>query len=356
MKFAIETHLLAKALKIAAVAIVGGPSLPILGNVKIEAADGQAQFSTTNLELYVRQKVACDVKKDGAITLPHSLLSALTGRITATAASIEANGKEAVFKAGEVTAVIETLPADEFPPPPKLNNEKAKEIDAPDILKPFAMLSHAIGDDPSRYQLMGINLSPAKNGTDFAATNGTRLAIYHGQELSSEDVIAPDIFARALPKMPFGGKLKAIIADGFISVSSEETELTAKLIEAKYPNYKVAVPKRSEQAFSCDRQELLRALQTCLIFTDRSFPGVQLAGTEKQIEVSQPGKATVMVMGADLAGQPTISVRLNARHLIEALTVLENDEVRIQYTDANSPVMIEEGAFRAIINRMLAAQ
>ncbi|MEY2500604.1 MAG: polymerase subunit beta [Verrucomicrobiota bacterium] len=351
MKFTIETKVLADALKIAATAVAARTTLPILSNVKIEAANNIVTLSTTNLDIHVKQRVAAKVLQDGATTAPLAILSQLVNRLQATETEIEWANKIIEVRSGEVLASLETLPSDEFPPPTAMKGEPV-ECDAADIQKPFAMLAHAMSHDQTQYALNGINLSPNGKGTDFAATNRSRMAIYHGQKLTTESVIVPDNFVAAIHKIQFGDKIKVTISDGSIRVASENVEVTALLIEASYPRWQNVVPKRSDKAFSCGRRPLIDSLRTCAIFTERQTPAIQLSGKGKEIEVSQPGKATALVMGTELAGQPDLTIRLDVNYLIDALSVIESENVRIQLQDAQSPILIEDGAFAAVINRM----
>jgi DNA polymerase-3 subunit beta len=351
MKFTIETKVLADALRIAAVAVATRTTLPILGNVKIEAEKDHVVLSTTNLDIHVKQRVSAKVSQDGATTAPLAILSQLVNRLQATTTEIEGANKIIEVRAGEVIASLETLPADEFPPPTAMKGEPV-ECDAADITKPLAMLTHAMSHDTTQYALNGINLCPNGNGTDFAATNRSRMAIYHGQKLTTENIIVPDNFVAAIQKIQFTDKINVTISGGAIRVASENVEITALLIEASYPNWKHVVPERSEKAFSCGRKPLIDALRTCAIFTERQTPAIQISGKGKEVEVSQPGKATALVMGTELSGQPDFTIRLDVNYLIDALSVIESENVRIQCRDATSPILIEDGAFSAVINRM----
>lgn len=187
MKFTIETSALLAGLRVASVATSGRDTLPILGNVKLDASENHLTISATNLDIYVQQKIPARVSKEGATTVPFDLFSRLVNRIESTQIAIEQKGNVIDFKAGDVRATIETLPAAEFPEPLK-------------------------------------------------------------QE---------------------GG--------------------------------------------------------------------------------------TAMILGTELNGQPKLTVRLNAKFLIETLSVLNCENVRIQLRESDSPVMIEDGPFMAVINRLLPA-
>lgn len=349
MKFTIQTDALAAALRIASVATMSGRStLPILGNIKIEAKGEQVILSTTNLDIYVIQKVAAKVEKEGATTAPFSILSQLVGRMQSSKIDITDARGELQFKSGEVTAALETLEASEFPEPVPPSGDGV-DCDATDILRPFGLVAHAIGTDSSRYQLMGVCVKPSG---EFAATDGRRVALFQGKQISNEEAIMPDIFVRSILKIGPTGEVKVFVGNGHVTLISQDIEITAKLIEAALPGYANAIPKRSKLAFSCGRKALINALQTCAIFAHAKTPGLNLTGIGKEIEVSQPGKASAMVMGTELAGQPEITIKLNEAFLIAALDVLEDENTRIQVTDGASPVVIEEGKFKEVIMPM----
>lgn len=350
MKFTIETKALKDALEICSVAMIGRPSLPILSNVKIEALEGRIILSTTNLEIYVKQRADAEVSKEGAVTVAFALFSGYVREIDSIRLTVT-QGKNNVIdcKGGNKTFTLETLPAEEFPEQLKQGGTP-KRCEANDILKPFSMLRHAICQDESRYTLQGIHVTPVENGSVFAATEGHVICRYDSEKIGSEEAIVPDAFVNALLKIKPANAVSVLILDGAISVQSEETFLQGKLIEGQFPNWKQAVPERSDEALSCGRKPLIRALKFCAqSLSGSQVPGLYLAGKGKEVKVSLPGKATDNILGTELAKQPDITIRLNANFLIETLNVLDEDDVRIQCRNGAQCIMIEEGKFTAVI-------
>lgn len=348
MKFTIQTDALAAALRIASVATTSGRStLPILGNIKIEAKDKQVILSTTNLDIYVIQKVPAEVEKEGATTAPFSILSQLVGRMQSNQIAISLSKKEMEFRCGDLFASLETLEAIEFPPPVERSGEGVK-CDSADIITPFETVQHAIGTDASRYILMGVNIAP---DGEFIATDGRRLAIYAGIPLTKESATLPDQFVRALLKIQPEGEVEVFVGNGHITVESSKVEITAKLIEGTFPqNAKKLTPKSGKIAFSCGRQPLINALRTCAIYNGPKTVGVVLTGKEKEIEVSHSSRRAIeLLLGTELTKQPKLCIKFNEQFLIDALDVLKEDDARIQVTDELSPALIEEGKFKAII-------
>lgn len=351
MKFEIETKALEAALRIASTATMTARStLPILGNILIEAKEGQLILSTTNLDIHVRQKLSAKITQEGATTAAFSILSQLVSRMQSSSVSIEQQKDSIQFKCGEVVAELETLDAGEFPGQLERSGIGI-ECEAEDITKPFTMISHAISQDASRYALMGINVNARG---EFTATDGRRIALFSGVTISEESVIIPDVFIRAMMKIDPKGLCEVFIGNGAITLVSQDIEICSKLIEATFPDgaRRVMADFKSDKALSCGRKPLIHALQTCSIFSPSKNPGLYIAGKGKEIEVSQPGKAQVSVLGTELSGQPKICLKLNEQFLIQALEVLAGDDVRLRITDGTSPVMIEEGKFKEIIMPM----
>lgn len=351
MKFTIETSILHAALGVASVAVDSRLSLPILGNVKLQADENGVSVTTTNLDLFVEQTLPSKGVKPGTITVPFDLLHRLTGRLTTTKTEIELSGKSLKIRCGEVNAVLETLPGDEFPPTPTQKGGTPITCGAKELLLPLQKVNHAICDDSSRYQLCGVNI----NGPEFVATDGKRLAIFVGTEFSKESVIIPTIFVKSFLKIAPAGEITVMVAGGLIAIESDTLRIVCKLVEAQYPNWKAFVPgKPGKEIFGCDRQELIEALKTCSVFRDGMMNALTISGRGKEIEVAKDEKIKAMVLGSELAGQPKLTKRFNANYLLDALGVLEDKNVAI-HCDKDSPTLIiQEGAFKTIIQGMIA--
>lgn len=351
MEFTIETAALVEALKIASVATMGGErNLPILGNIKIEATGDQVIVSTTNLDIYVIQKLGAKVKKEGMTTAPFQILSRLAGEMTASKISIKQQDGVLEFKCGNDLAEIETLPADDFPGPLTRHGDGV-ECDAADITIPFRKVFHAVATEESRYSMHGINLS---SDGEFTTTDGRRIAMFSGIKLSSESVIVPDVFIRAITKIEPKGPVTVFVGNGSITLASEGLDICAKLIEASFPTgpRTVMAEFKADKVLSCGRKGLMRAMRVCAIATNSRNPGLFISGNGKEVEVSEPGKALSSILGTELSGQPEVKVRVNEQFMISALETMEGEDVRIQLSKECRHVLIEEGKFKEIIMPM----
>lgn len=354
MKITIESQTLRAALRVVAVAAQSRfVTLPILAHVKLEARDGTLILSKTDLDLFVTETVEATVKQDGATTAPLALLAQLCERITSQQITLETQEALLVVRGGDVRATLDTLPAEEFPPFPEVDGKRVG-CDAAELLTPFRKLAHAIGKDRSRYQMMGVNISPNKgHGSIFAASNGNKLAVFQGESrLTDSDVTLPDIFVRAFLKLQPEGAATVSVAGDTINVSTNGTRISSKLIEGHFPNWRTVMPEAGPKVFSCARKDLTDAIQTCALLASPELPGVRLTGRGKELEVEsvrEAKTAKARVLGTDLAGQPDLAMQFNARSMLDTLNVLDGDEVRIACTDEREAMLIQEGAFKAVI-------
>lgn len=354
MKLTIETKKLAGALHTAAVAVEHKTTLPILGNIKFDADEKKniLTISATNLDVYVMIKVPAEITKSGSVTVPYRLLSSLVGHIQAKKTDLTWIEKEIEIRAGRVEARIETLSAEEFPAPLKTPENKV-QCDAEDFMAPFRMLAHAISTEGERYQLQGVNLAPNrrnKKHCDFVATDGRRVAIFYSQKkLTSDNVIIPHTVISAMLKIQPKGDATIAIGESVLMMSVADFELQAKLVEGQYPNYQQVIPEKPDKAFICDRKDLIQAITTCAVFTDKTIPSISLTGKGKEIEVARPPRAKAMIMGSELAGQPDVTIFLQAQYVLDALNVLSGDEVKVLCVDEKTPILIREENFLAVL-------
>src|ERR1035438_9745792 len=95
-------------------------NLPILKNILIEASENTILFAATNLEIAIKHKVAGKVLEPGKITAPIGLLSGLIGNIQSERLNFEKKGNTIEVATDNYSAVVNGMPADDFPVTPKI--------------------------------------------------------------------------------------------------------------------------------------------------------------------------------------------------------------------------------------------
>ena len=118
MKLAIERAALLKSLGHVQSVVERRTTIPILSNVRLEAAKGTLGLTATDLDLSVVESTKAEVTQPGATTAPaHTLYDVVRKLPEGTRVTIErsASGGEITLRSGRATFDLPCLPADEFP-------------------------------------------------------------------------------------------------------------------------------------------------------------------------------------------------------------------------------------------------
>jgi len=331
--------------------------LPILGSVLIDFQKGSATFSTTNLELYISEKVTgsgeLNVKQSGSACVSFRLLKQFVARAESKSVLFELRDKKLLVSYGQNVASLEMLPAEEFPEPFKVQEGNEITCNASSLTEPLAKVFHSVCQDQNQFAISGVNIHRNSAGSEFAATDKHRISICKSAaQIEGEDFIIPRQMVKALIDLLETGQVKLRTDRQVLIVESENLSIQGKLLEATYPKYQSVIPEPSKSALNAHRKELIEAVQTASIFMRQNEIEIQLRGKGKELEVACFDRFKTKLIASELEGQPNRTVRINHRYLLEALQVCESDTVRIEVGD-HQPLAIREGQFIEAMNPLI---
>jgi DNA polymerase-3 subunit beta len=134
-------------------------------------------------------------------------------------------------------------------------------------------------------------------------------------------------------------------------------EFVTKLVEGKFPDYNRVIPKGHRNNLTLGRQALLSCLQRTAILTSDKFKGVRLnldPGTLRVASTNAEQEEAVDELDIDYAGD-SIEIGFNVTYIIDVLTNMGQDMVRIDLADANSSALItipENDQFKYVVMPM----
>ena len=94
-------------------------NLPILKNIIINAGDKGISITATNLELAITAMISGKVIEAGRVTVPAGLAANLIGNLQSDRLNFESRGDNLEIKTDNYSAVLQGLPADDFPDHPQ---------------------------------------------------------------------------------------------------------------------------------------------------------------------------------------------------------------------------------------------
>src|SRR5690606_22585728 len=140
-------------------------TMPILGNVLIEAEEDQISLTTTNLDLGIRCTIKAQVLESGAVTLPVRRLATIVRELPNLDVSVEtAENHQAKVTSGGSNFKIMGIGKEEFPPLPTFSRDRTFVIEQAQLGTMLRSVSYAQSSDEARYILNGVyfNFNDAK--------------------------------------------------------------------------------------------------------------------------------------------------------------------------------------------------
>lgn len=351
MEIKIIQEKLAKALNnVSRVAAGSRASLPILNNVLIRVDDNKVSLTTTNLDMAVVSFLPARQCKNGVVTVPARLIAEFVGNLP-KGEVVEINGTEdkVVVKASGYSSTINGASAEDFPELPEIDVEKVVkfQMGVDDFKDGLSQVMIAASNDTTRPALTGVYFNTFEGELYLAATDGYRLAERKFISKVNSEVRA------IVPAASLQEVLRSLNDDvDEIEIWFDETqvrfrlgdiEITSKLIDGSFPDYRQLIPKQTEIEVGLKKDELVRITKLAALFAKEvggsiiceanvengNFIVASVANElgENKSEI----KATVETDG---------KVTLNSRFLLDALNALNGSEVEFGFSNRLDPVVL----------------
>jgi DNA polymerase-3 subunit beta len=153
------------------------------------------------------------------------------------------------------------------------------------------------------------------------------------------------------------GQIEMQFANNQAKFSFEGMEFVTKLVEGKFPDYNRVIPKNHRNSVTLGRAPLLACLQRTAILTSEKFKGVRLniePGTLRVASNNAEQEEAMDELDIDYGGD-SIEIGFNVTYLIDVLTNMEQDMVKIDLADSNSSALItipENTSFKYVVMPM----
>lgn len=344
MKFSLAKQVLLDGLNKVTGVVSTRPSMPILSNVLLEAADGELRLTTTNMELTILAKTPCLVETPGAITLPAKKLQSIIREVRDGEVSIEVKGSVATIRCNRAQFKLNGLSAEEFPTQQAFREAREFRVPQAMLNRGFRYTEFAISNDGTRYVLNGIYTCFQDGKLTLVATDGRRLALFENElEFPESQQICIDLPSRAVAEvhrlLGDAGDVLVRITTNQASFDFGDTLLVTKLIDGNYPNYRQVIPSRYNERINLSAQELNETVRRVSLLsaektntvTFRFAPG----SMEVQSSAADVGEAHEE-MPIDYEGRE-LAITFNADFILAPLKAVGEGEVALDLIDASSP-------------------
>jgi DNA polymerase-3 subunit beta len=339
MKFIVSSSALLKQLQQISGVINANTVLPILEDFLFEIDKNKLHVVATDLETVMRVQMDIEAKESGRVCIPAKILIDSLKNIPdqPLTFTIDKNfGIEMTSDNGKYKVMGEN--PDNFPKEPSADDTTSFEMPSTALVTGINKTLFAVSNDDLRPAMTGVFFELDKNFVQFVATDAHRLVRYKRSDVKckkNDTFIVPkkplNILKSALPDND--DTLTVSYNSNHLFVTHGNTQMSCRLIDARFPDYKVVIPADNPYKMVVSKADFQGALRRVSVFSNKStnqvvlnINGSELQLAAQDIDFSFEGNERMKCQydGEDLA------IAFNARFLIEMLNAADSDEVRME--------------------------
>ncbi len=346
MKLVVTQENLSRALSIVGRVAQSKSSLPVLSNILLRAENNQLMLAATNLEIAITQHIGAKVLSVGSITVPARLITDYVSNLPKDTVTLELDKNKLHITSENYRSTVNGMSAEEFPELPQIEDPVKFTVNAPEMKKSITQTILTASHDETRPILTGVYLHTHNAALYMAATDGYRLSEKKVAAVDYElSAIVPvqtlqDV-ARVLPDDC--AEIEVLLDAQQIRFLMDDIEITSRLIDGAYPDYRQLIPASTEISFTTKKEDLIRISKIASLFARESGGSITIktdtvAGTVSIHSLaSQIGENT-----SELQTKPSGDgqITLNSRYLIEALGVIDDAEIDFGFSGKLAPCVV----------------
>lgn len=350
MKFQVQRETFLKPVQAVAGVVERRQTMPILSNLLLSLNEGTLSVTATDLEVELQARIDLAEGDSGDITVPGRKLFDIVKALPENAElEVVFDKNRLVVRSGKSRFTLSTLPAAEFPLVEDINSQVRFSVPQNVLKRLLDKTQFAMAQQDVRYYLNGLLLELREKGLRAVATDGHRMALsdasVEGVEAGMQ-IIVPRKGVLELQRLLSDSDkpVEIEIGSNHIRVTLEGQQFTSKLIDGRFPEYERVIPASSDKLLQPARQGLREALQRTAILSNEKYRGVRLALSKDTLKLQAHNpeqEEAEEELALDYQGEE-LEIGFNVTYLMDALAVIESENVAIHLSDANSSCLIQQ--------------
>jgi DNA polymerase-3 subunit beta len=327
-------------------------AMPILSHLLIRAEKEGITLEATDLEIGTRDTYSANVVTEGSVTLnARKLFDIIKELPDLEVHMVKEDNDWVTLKCGNSKFRLPGLPAADFPAFPEYSTESLMEFSCGQLREMIRKTFFSVSPDESRQALNGLLLENENGKASLVATDGHRLA-FITRPLLKSSLPEGEKLSILLPRKAIAELLKLMEDDdATFSFSTQGNHLAfiqgsqvivSRKIEGKFPNYRQVIPSDNDLKIKINREILSHALRRVSLLADEKSKMVRFD--------IQKGNMTLISDNSDFGAAreefpiayegESVSIGLNAKYVLDILSVTEDQEVTLNLKDQNHSCMI----------------
>ncbi|WP_040951116.1 DNA polymerase III subunit beta [Gorillibacterium massiliense] len=362
MRLSISKEYLNESIQHVSKAVSSRTTIPILAGIKIDATPTGVALTASDTDISIQSfipveadgKTIAQIAETGSIVLPAKFFGDMIKKLPSEHVEIHVRPPfHATIRSGSSEIQMVGLDPEEYPQLPLVEEKKVISIPS-DLLKAMVrQTSFCVSTSETTPILTGILWTVTDNGLKFIACDRHRLAeretplaIGEGQHFSNIAISGKTL--NELSKiLPDSNELTDIVvSDNQVLFRLNNLLFYSRILDGTYPDTSKLIPKSHQSTLVVQTRDLVDAIDRAyLLSREEKSNVVKMTMMEDgTIEISSSstelGRVTETIDAEEFTGE-RLKISFNSKYMLDALRSIDSAAIRLGFTGAMSPIIIE---------------
>ena len=354
MKISCSQAALLESVNVVSKAVPVKTTMPILECILLKAFNGQIILTASNMDLGIENIVRDgEIEEEGIVALDAKLFSDVVRNLPKSTVYLETDELyHTTIRCDKALYKVIGKSGQDFPKLPILKIDDPVEISQLSFKNIITQTSFAAAVNEANKMMTGVYMEIHGNFLKMVALDGHRISvrtIQLKQPYPDHSVIIPGKSLNEINKnlsSEINDKAYIYFTDNQMIVDIENTTMVVRLIEGQYFNYEQMIRFQFNTKVVVNRREIVDSInRATLLVKEGEKKPIILNIVDGKIELM--GNSAFGTMKEDiqvLKEGEDLMIGFNPRFLLDALRVIDDEQVSIYLMDAKSPAFIKDDA------------
>jgi DNA polymerase-3 subunit beta len=347
MKIICSKEELSNGISIVQKAVSTKTTMPILEGILIDVGE-QFKLTGNDLELGIECFVKADIREPGSIVINSRMFGEIIKKLPDSEVLIEVKeNNNVIIECNNSHFELKGMPSEGYPSIPEIESDKTFAISQKEVRDMIRQTLFAVSLEENRPIFTGSLIECKNNELTIVSIDGFRMAIrktIRENDTSEFSVVVPGKALNEIVKIlqPVDEEITIYSSPNQILFDIGNCKIVSRLLEGEYLNYRSIIPKEYETRVRANTKEMLSSIERASLITldEKKFP-VKFNISDENIIISSNTEigAVREEVRVEVNGE-NMTVGFNPRYFIEALRVIEDEEVDMFFTTNIGPCTI----------------
>lgn len=332
-------------------AVPGKTTMPILECILIDASKGEIKLTANDMELGIETVIEGDILEKGIIALDAKIFSEIVRKLPDNMITIETdNGFNTIITCEKAKFNIVGKSGEDFSYLPEIERENSVVISQFTLKEIIRQTIFSIADNDNNKMMTGELFEIKDNQLKVVSLDGHRISLRNIELKDSYDyikVVVPGKTLNEISKILTGEADKDVViyfTDKHILFEFDHTIVLSRLIEGDYFKIDQMLSNDYETKMKINKREFLNCIdRATLLVKEGEKKPIIMNITDGNMELKINSTVGSMNENIDVSKEgKDIMIGFNPKFLIDALKVIDDEEIDIYMVNPKAPCIIRD--------------